>query len=90
MSISSSIVSDLDKKRSSKKGKKDSSKRITVSLPAETVEMLEILASLQSVSQSEAIRRAISTEAFIQHEIHNGSQVFVKTTDNIQRELVFR
>jgi metal-responsive CopG/Arc/MetJ family transcriptional regulator len=68
----------------------DDMKRMTISLPSETAKMLEMLSELQQVSQSEALRRAISTEAFIQREVKNGSKVFIETPDKKLKELVFR
>lgn len=65
-------------------------KRMTVVLPAETARMLEILSELQSISMNEAIRRAISTEAFIQHEVRNNSKVLLETKDGKIKELIFR
>ena len=66
------------------------SKRMSVSLPQETAKMLELLSELQGISQVEALRRAISTEAYIQREIKNGSRILVESTDKQIRELVFR
>ena len=66
------------------------SKRMSVSLPQETAKMLELLSELQVISQVEALRRAISTEAYIQREIKNGSRILVESTDKQIRELVFR
>lgn len=69
----------------------DTPKRMTVHLPAETARMLEILSKLQSISLNEAIRRAISTESFIQNEIRNNrSKFLVETQDGKMKELIFR
>jgi len=65
-------------------------KRMTISLPQDTARMLELLTELQGVTQVEALRRAISTEAFIQREIKNGSRILVQAPDNQVKELVFR
>ena len=65
-------------------------KRMTINLPADTARMLELLSDLQGISQIEAIRRAISTEAYIQREVKNGSKILVQPPDNQIRELVFR
>lgn len=70
---------------------KSTSKRMTVNLPAETAQMLEILSKLQSISLNEALRRAISTESFIQNEIRNNkSKVFLETQNGETKELIFR
>ena len=68
----------------------DSPKRMTVVLPPETAKMLEILCELQSISMNEAIRRAISTEAFIQTEIRNKSKILIETEEGGTKELIFR
>ena len=71
--------------------KDETSKRMTVNLPSETARMLDILSKLQSISLNEAIRRAISTESFIQNEIRNNkSKIFLETPDGDRRELIFR
>lgn len=69
---------------------KPKEKRMTISLPSETARMLELLCELQGVTQTEALRRAISTEAFIQREIKDGSKIFVESPDRRIKELVFR
>jgi predicted HicB family RNase H-like nuclease len=69
---------------------KSSQKRLTVSLPPETVEMLELLSDLQHISFNEAIRRAISTEAFLQGEIRQDSKLMLKSADGEIKELIFR
>lgn len=71
--------------------KDETSKRMTVNLPADTARMLDILSKIQSVSLNEAIRRAISTESFIQNEIRtNKAKIFLETPDGDRRELIFR
>ena len=65
-------------------------KRMTVSLPPETARMLEILSEMQSITLNEAIRRAISTEAFIQAEVRKNSKVLVKPEQGEVKELIFR
>ena len=64
-------------------------RKMTIALSDDTAKMLDLLAELQSVTQVEALRRAISTEAFLQREIKNGAKVLV-TTGNDVKELVFR
>lgn len=68
----------------------NSSKRMTVVLPSDTARMLDILSSLQSITLNEAIRRAISTESYIQSEISNNSKILVEGKDGQVRELIFR
>lgn len=68
----------------------DAAKRMTVSLSLESSKLLDLLSELQEVSQVEAIRRAISTEAFVQREIRKGGKILVEDTDGKTKELVFR
>jgi Ribbon-helix-helix protein, copG family len=41
-----------------------STKRMSIGLSGETVELLEFLANSQGISQNEAIRRAIATDVY--------------------------
>lgn len=66
------------------------SKRMTVVLPPDTARMLDILSELQSVTLNEAIRRAISTESFIQSEVRKKSKILVESETGDTRELIFR
>lgn len=65
-------------------------KRMTIALPQETAKMLELLSDLQGITQVEALRRAISTEAYIQHEVKRGARILIETSDNKIKELIFR
>jgi predicted transcriptional regulator len=81
----------LDKKTAKQASDSSTStKRMTVVLPADTAEMLELLSEVQSISLNEAIRRAISTEAYIQTEIRKKSRVLIETERGETKELVFR
>lgn len=86
-----SDAASTSKDKAPNSDKKETSKRMTVNLPAETARMLEILSELQSISLNEAIRRAISTESFIQNEIrHKKSRLLLETQDGETKELIFR
>ena len=65
-------------------------KRMSVSLPVEIAELLEFLAKVQGISQNEALRKAISTEAYIQQEIREGSTVLIQKSNKKLKEVVFR
>jgi hypothetical protein len=81
----------LDQENRHSTQNKGTSKRMTVVLPSETAEMLDILSKIQSVSLNEAIRRAISTESFIQNEIRNNkARLMIETPEGEKRELIFR
>ncbi|MGD1703308.1 CopG family transcriptional regulator [Dapis sp. BLCC M229] len=67
-----------------------STKRMSVTLPTDVAEMLEFLARNQGISQNEAIRKAIATEAYFQKEIKQGSTVLIMNSDKSVKEVVFR
>jgi len=66
------------------------SKRMSVTLPIDVAEMLEFLATSQGISQNEALRKAIATEAYFQKEIKQGSTVLIMNSDKSMKEVVFR
>ena len=65
-------------------------KRMSVTLPTDVAEMLELLATNQGITQNEAIRKAIATEAYFQKEIKQGSTVLIMNSDKSVKEVVFR
>ncbi len=67
-----------------------SPKRMSVTLPSDTAKWLELLAESQGITQTEALRKAIATEAYIQREIAEGSKILVQKADKEIREVVFR
>jgi hypothetical protein len=81
-----------DKSRKDNKSRKVDlqPKRMSISLPIDTTRVLEAIAELQGISQNEAIRRAIATEAFIQGEVARGSKVLIKMETGDIKEVVFR
>lgn len=66
------------------------SKRMSISLPPDIAELLEFLANTQGISQNEALRKAIATEAYIQQEIREGSTVLIQKSNKTLKEVVFR
>lgn len=88
--LKSSETSSAKTKITKERAKTSDLKRMTIALTQETAKMLELLSEHQGVTQIEALRRAISTEAFIQREIKNGSRILVQSPDNQTKELVFR
>jgi len=64
--------------------------RMSVSLPPDAAEMLDVLATSQGISKNEALRKAIATEAYFQKEISEGSTILVQKTNSELREIVFR
>ena len=67
-----------------------SNKRMSITLPTEVAEMLEFLATSQGISQNEALRKAIATEAYFHKEIKQGSTVLIMNSDKSMKEVVFR
>ena len=65
-------------------------KRVSVSLPLETIEKLDQIASRHGITMTDAIRRAIATEAYIDSEIQENSKILIQKSDNTLREVVFR
>lgn len=66
------------------------SKRISVTLPADILEKLEFLTKAQSITQNEAIRRAIATEAFFFEERQEGSKVILQKPSKELHTVIFR
>jgi hypothetical protein len=65
-------------------------KRMSVSLPENIAELLEALAQEQGITQNDALKRAILTEAFIQREVIHGSDILVrKQGQDLLERLVF-
>lgn len=67
-----------------------SPKRMSVTLSSDAAKWLEVLAESQGITQTEALRKAIATEAYIQREIAEGSKILVQKADKEIREVVFR
>lgn len=67
-----------------------SPKRMSVTLSGDAAKWLESLAESQGITQTEALRKAIATEAYIQREISEGSKILVQKADKEIREVVFR
>lgn len=65
-------------------------KRVSVSLPLDTIEKLDTIASRHGITMTDAIRRAIATEAYIDNEIQEDNKILIQKSDNTLREVVFR
>jgi Ribbon-helix-helix protein, copG family len=65
-------------------------KRRSLNLFSDTVELLDYLAEEQGVSDNEAIRRAIATEAYFLKERRNNSKILIQDANGEVREVVFR
>lgn len=65
-------------------------KRISVTLAPDTVNRLKKLASDKGITFTEALRRAVGTEVYLQNEIQKGGKVLIQKSDNTLREVTFR
>jgi hypothetical protein len=65
-------------------------KRMSVSLSGDAAKLLAQLAESQGITQNEALRKAIATEAYLRQEIEQGAKVLLHSPDKDIREVVFR
>lgn len=80
-------VSSVDQKDSSNAA---NVKRMSISLAGDAAQLLEFLSKSQGITQNEALRKAIATEAYIREEIMQGTKVLLQKPDGEIREVVFR
>jgi predicted transcriptional regulator len=64
--------------------------KLSVNLPEETVTNLRELAEKRGITLTEALRRAIANEHFLEDEVKSGGKVLVEKPDKTVREIVFR
>lgn len=64
--------------------------KLTVNLAEDVAQALKEMADRRGISITEAVRRAISTEKFIEDETAAGSKVLVEDKDKTIRQVVFR
>ena len=69
---------------------KSQTQRVSVSLPLDAIEKLDKIASRHGITMTDAIRRAIATEAYINNEIQENSKILIQKSDNSLIEVVFR
>jgi hypothetical protein len=65
-------------------------KRLSIALPEKVAEILEELSKLQGITQVEALKRAILTEALLQKEIHQGADILIRKPDGTIERIIFR
>jgi hypothetical protein len=63
--------------------------RVTADLPLSTIENLRMLAESQGVTLTDALRRAIATEALLQQRIKDDNRVLLQSKDGTMTELLF-
>ena len=86
------IVRDTERKNVSIKDSANatSMKRMSVTLSGDAARLLEYLAEAQGITQNEALRKAIATEAYLRQEMEQGAKVLLQKSDKEIREVVFR
>jgi len=65
-------------------------KRMSVSLSGDAARLLAYLAETQGITQNEALRKAIATEAYLRQEMEQGAKVLLQKSNKDIREVVFR
>jgi Ribbon-helix-helix protein, copG family len=78
------------KAKNSSVTKVNSGKRLSVSLSDDAANLLEFLAQSQGITQNEALRKAIATEAYLLEERTQGTKVLLQKPDKEIREVLFR
>jgi len=64
-------------------------KRATISFREADLDNLKQVAKATRLTENDAIRKALATEAFVQEVLRDGGGVFVKNKDGTIREVVF-
>jgi hypothetical protein len=65
-------------------------KRLSISLSEDAADLLNFLARSQGITQNEALRKAIATEAYLLKERIEGTKVLFQKPDKEIREVLFR
>ncbi|MCI0634934.1 MAG: ribbon-helix-helix domain-containing protein [Actinobacteria bacterium] len=65
-------------------------KKVTVNLSDETIEDLKAVAEKRGITLTEAIRKAIATEKFVQDERDEGAKILIEKPGGRVREVEFR
>jgi hypothetical protein len=88
------MIQDVEKgsaaKAKNSSTKANSRKRLSISLSDDAANLLEFLAQSQGITQNEALRRAIATEAYLLKERMEGTKVLLQKSDKEIREVLFR
>ena len=72
-----------------KQGERDLQK-VSLNLPSDTLDNVRRIAKHQNITMTDAIRRAIATESYVEDETNNGGTILVKKPDGTYKEIVFR
>ena len=65
-------------------------KKVAFTLPLETIEKLDKIASRHGITMSDAIRRAVATVDYLDNEIQEDSKILIQKPDNSLIEVVFK
>ena len=65
-------------------------KRMSITLTGDAIQHLEFLSSTQSITQNEALKKAIATEVYIRKHVMLGVKILLQNPDGEIREVVFR
>jgi predicted transcriptional regulator len=63
--------------------------RLSVNLTPEIAESLRSISNRRGITLTEAIRRAISTQLFVEDALDQGAKILISEPDEPVRELVF-
>jgi Ribbon-helix-helix protein, copG family len=65
--------------------------RVSVNLPREDIDLLRRIAEQRHITMTEALRRAIAMERFIEEALRNGEKLLIEDRDGkTVRQLVIR
>ena len=64
--------------------------KVSINLPSDTLDAIRKISEHRSLTMTDAIRRAIATESYIEDEIENGGTILVKKPDGTYKEVIFR
>ena len=63
-------------------------RKVTVNLPEEAIEAIQAYADARGITFTEALRRFISREKYLNDEVAAGGKVLIEKPDRSLRELV--
>lgn len=64
--------------------------KVSMNLPRQIVAAVEELAHRRGTTKTEVVRRAISTEKFLQDQIDRKAKILIEDSDDRVRELIFQ
>lgn len=64
--------------------------KVTVNLPEDAVEAIREIAARRGTTVTEALRRAIESEKFLDQEIRNDSKILLEKADGSIRQVIIK